>query len=69
MSVERVYHCDGPDCERHARIAVPDRLPTSFLLVTRHEDPDQHFCSWDCVLRFAAAKEPTDVFPVGSPQD
>lgn len=65
MAIERVYHCDGPECERHASSAAAGRLPDSFLAVTG-DGPTVHFCSWDCVLRFSAQKEPTEVLPVGT---
>jgi hypothetical protein len=62
MSIERVYHCDGPDCENHARTAG-DLPPTSFLAVREDADHTQHFCGWDCLLRFAAEKPPAEVIP------
>jgi hypothetical protein len=59
MSVERVHHCDGPECQHHARVlAVLGRAPVGFMTVTAHEEPDLHFCGWECVLRYAAQIEP-----------
>lgn len=59
MSIERLFHCDGPDCERYART---QRLrPEMFLTVSERGGPALHFCGWDCVLRHAAAKEPEQV--------
>jgi len=55
MSIERIFHCDGPDCERHVR--TMNAKPAMFLTVDEHE-VHLHFCGWDCVLRYAAAKEP-----------
>ncbi len=65
MSIERIFHCDGPDCERHVRTAT---VRASFLTITERSEPTLHFCGWDCVLRHAAAKEPETVVP-GSPLD
>jgi hypothetical protein len=59
MSIERVYHCDWHECENHARTAS-DRPPVSIITVTEDPDRPQHFCSWDCLLRFAAEKPPSE---------
>jgi hypothetical protein len=60
MSLERTYYCDGPDCERHVRSVAP--RPGGFLFVTGGDSTATlHFCTWDCVLRFAAVKPPTEV--------
>lgn len=56
MSVERTFHCDGPDCERHVRSFAA--RPPVFLTITELGARTLHFCGWDCVLRCAAAKEP-----------
>lgn len=55
MSIERVFHCDGPDCESHAR-TVGVQPPTGFLVVREDADHEHHFCNWDCLMKFAAAK-------------
>lgn len=61
MSVERIFYCEGPDCERHVR--TPSTQPPTFLVVIE-EGQERHFCGWDCLLRHAATKEPeTIVFP------
>jgi hypothetical protein len=59
VSIERIFHCDGPDCERH--VATMDSRPPMFLVVTEHAGADLHFCGWDCVLRHASTKEPEQV--------
>jgi hypothetical protein len=63
MSIERTFYCDGPDCDRHVR--TTGTRPPMFLTVSEDADHESHFCGWDCVLRFAAAKEPEEVIPVG----
>jgi hypothetical protein len=59
MSIERVFHCDGPECENHVKTAG-DLPPTTFLVVTEDTGHSEHFCSWDCLLKFAATKPPTE---------
>ena len=62
MSIERVFHCDGPDCQVHIR-TMAARPATGFLTATEQwpgRRATHHFCSWDCVLRFAAAKTPLE---------
>jgi hypothetical protein len=61
VSIERVFYCDGPDCERHVRTA---RLRSVFITVTDGTG-SKHFCTWDCVLRHAAEKPPTEVGSFG----
>ena len=63
MSIERIFYCDGPECERHVRTA--NSRPAAFLTVTEGVGRSQHFCSWDCVLRHAAEKPPTEIVPMG----
>lgn len=65
MSIERIFYCDGPDCERHVRTARP-RPTVAFLTVSEASGRPLHFCGWDCVLRYAATKEPETVFPGSS---
>lgn len=62
MSIERVFYCDGPGCETHVKTA--STRPATFILVTEEAGPSQHFCSWDCILRTAAEKPPTELVPV-----
>ena len=61
MSIERVFHCDRADCERHVRSI--DTHPPTFLTVTGDADRDLHFCSWDCLLLYAGTKPPSEVIP------
>lgn len=61
MSIERTFYCDGPDCERHVRTI--DTRPPAFLTLTEDADRELHFCTWDCVLRHAAGKPPTEIVP------
>lgn len=60
MSIERVFHCDCEDCEIHVRTA--GLRPPTFLTVSEDDD-ELHFCSWDCVLKFAATKPPMETIP------
>lgn len=61
MALERIFHCDGPDCERHVR-TIRTIAPAGHLTVSGDGKP-LHFCGWDCVLRYAGNKEPEEVIP------
>lgn len=65
MSVERIFRCDGPECERH--VQTPLIRPPVFLTVSPDEGDDLHFCTWDCVLKHAAEKPPSEVIPAEPP--
>jgi hypothetical protein len=73
MSIERTYYCDGPDCPaplegdtpRHVRTAAPPpHLPCGLLEVRESDvhrvDVIHHFCTWDCLMKYAAQKPPTE---------
>jgi hypothetical protein len=59
VAIERVFHCDGPECERY--VQTQRVRPELFLVVSEKGGPSLHFCGWDCVLRHAATKEPEQV--------
>jgi hypothetical protein len=59
MTVERIFRCDGPKCERH--VQTQRKAPPCFLTVTGDAQPTLHFCGWDCVLRYAGTIEPEEV--------
>lgn len=63
MSVERTFHCDGPDCERHVK--TQKLRPPTFVTVLENDgfgvEFESHFCGWDCVLRHAGQKEPEEI--------
>lgn len=62
MTIERIFCCNGPDCNRHMRTM---RTRTEhFFVVSRSGEPTLHFCGWDCVLRHASTKEPETVIPL-----
>jgi hypothetical protein len=63
MSVEHIYYCDGPDCDRRVRTA--DSRPAMFLTVHEGADHTSYFCGWDCALRYGATFPPEQVIPVG----
>jgi hypothetical protein len=63
MAIERIFHCDGPDCEGHVRTAS-SRPVSMFLTVTAGTGRSQHFCTWDCLLKYAAQFPPTEVIPM-----
>jgi hypothetical protein len=61
MAIERIFRCDGPDCERHVR--TTGVRPPMFLIVAEDADHELHFCGWDCILKYAAEKPPEEVVP------
>ncbi len=61
MSIERIFYCDGPECERHVQTAQ-SRPQAGFVFVTEGGSiATMHFCNWDCVLKYAATKPPVEV--------
>jgi hypothetical protein len=61
VSIERIFHCDWRECERHVQTA--SHRPTAFITLTEGTGRSLHFCGWDCVLRHAAEKPPAEVIP------
>jgi hypothetical protein len=73
MSIERTYYCEGPGCHGHdpedaetpsplhtRTFTPPPHLPIGFVETRQRlngRDYLRHFCSWDCVMKFAA-KQP-----------
>jgi hypothetical protein len=66
VSIERIFYCDGPDCERHVRTAA-SRPHGAFVFVTTGDSATLHFCGWDCVLKYAATKPPAEIIAFDSP--
>lgn len=50
------HHCDGPGCHTWT-----NRPKKHGFLTVKWDGATFHFCSWDCVLRYAATKEPMTV--------
>lgn len=63
MSIERVFYCDWHECQSHIRTAST-RPHGTFLTVTEGAGRPLHFCSWDCVLKYAAQMPPVETLPV-----
>ena len=63
MSIERIFYCDGPDCERHVQTGRPS--PPAFLTLTEETGHTEHFCSWDCILKRAASMPPAEAVTFG----
>jgi hypothetical protein len=64
MAIERVFYCDWRDCEHHVQTA--NLRAATFLTVTE-AGRSMHFCCWDCVLKHAAEKPPTEVVKLDAP--
>lgn len=67
MSVQRTYYCEGPDCgdaPEGSPVHGSTASPPPHLLVgwiqtrerTNGEDFMHDFCSWPCLMKFAASK-------------
>jgi hypothetical protein len=66
VSIERVYICDGPGCRTNMQTASAH--PSLWLTVTDGtEGPAMHFCSWDCILKYAAEIPPVEVVLLAEP--
>jgi hypothetical protein len=63
VSIDRIFYCDAADCERHVQ-TMDTHAPAGFLTVTGDHQGRHHFCSWDCVLKYAAAMEPIEIIPL-----
>jgi hypothetical protein len=64
MSIRRIYCCDWRECNHHVHATSP-RSPL-FLTVTEGAGSSLHFCTWDCVLRYAAEKPPCETMPLAA---
>jgi hypothetical protein len=62
MSIRRVYCCDWRDCNHQVHTA--SLRPPLFLTVRESAGRALHFCTWDCVLRYAAEKPPCEAIPL-----
>ena len=68
MSEKATFYCDASDCEGHGGAWDGHRKPPpGFLTIIESGEDDRarprHFCSWDCVLKFAATIEPGELIP------
>jgi hypothetical protein len=62
MSIERIFHCDWRECDRHVQTAGTSAYP--FITVTEGPGRALHFCDWDCVLKHAGEKPPVEQLPL-----
>lgn len=74
MKMEGTIHCEGPDCEHSAHLGVETmnagRMVPGFLKVIEfgHSKDDTHaFCTADCLLKWCALREPTEIIEGGPP--
>jgi hypothetical protein len=56
------YHCQGPSCETHQKSTAAAPL-LGWLLVTWDAE-FLDFCSWDCLIKYGATREPNEEFDV-----
>jgi hypothetical protein len=64
MSIERIFYCDWRECTGHMQTASTSASP--LLTVTEGAGRSLHFCDWDCLLKHAAEKPPTETILVAS---
>jgi hypothetical protein len=65
MSIERIYYCDGPDCEVHVGTATPPPyLPSGIMELRGNKQTfgsePMYFCGWDCLMKHAATFPPEE---------
>lgn len=66
---------EGDRCPHNARAAVVDEnyVPGGMLRVTQNVQGQRvdelHFCSWDCVLRYAGARPPVEYIALDESSD
>lgn len=67
MAVDRVLHCDGPDCNNRVQTAdPPPYIPIGWIEVRQglHAGPiTREFCDWECVMKYAATFPPPEIIP------
>ena len=72
MKEERIIYCEAPDCDTHQRTTRPSGSypPSGWVSTTSfepHGETRMAFCSWDCVLKFAATIPPREIIPSHHP--
>jgi hypothetical protein len=66
VSVEHRYTCEVEDCNRNwsDQGLGGGNLPPGLLYLRETQgDGELHFCSWDCLLKFAAKFPPSETIP------
>jgi hypothetical protein len=63
VSVERIFYCDAEDCEGHVRTAAKHPGPGWVRVTEDGSSRSLTFCTWDCVLKYAAKQEPVETIP------
>lgn len=78
MAIDRTYFCENPSCAdgkpgesdqpASATTATPPPYLPRQIIETRQVDDDgetlHHFCSWDCLMKFAAAQPVPEIVPL-----
>lgn len=72
MILEGTIHCSAPECKTSQHVGAntmaAGRLPGSGWVKTVEYgsgETVEAFCSWDCVLKYAATFEPPTIIPFG----
>lgn len=53
----KAVHCDGPSCITWVK---EDRLGENGFFELFYDEEDWAFCSWDCLIKFAAVRKPIE---------
>lgn len=68
MKLEGVIYCEGPDCEVHQHVGVPNmnagRLPVGWYRLTEYGDTGPHETAYhglDCLMKYAAQFPPEEI--------
>lgn len=69
VTIHRTFHCDGPECVRQVSENAHREPGGRMLTMTGWTPAALHFCTWDCVLRYAAPIPPETIIPCGPPED
>jgi hypothetical protein len=67
MSIERIFYCDWRECSANMQTAGSSASP--FITVIARAGHSLHFCDWDCLLKHAAEKPPTETIPLAPSAD
>lgn len=73
MSVEYIYYCDNLDCGKDRekkptsiRTATPPPYVPRGILSIVEGATEHHFCSWDCIIKYAWKEHSASEYVEGS---
>lgn len=54
--MSKAIHCDGPTCTAWAKLDYEKEVERFLELF--FQDEEYTFCSWECIIKFAAVRNP-----------